>query len=119
MKDSLRVKLTLEDGSVFYGKSFGAALPAAGEVSATTVLRPGMKKMIYTRFMNHLLSIFPDLLYQTIPLNTATGMQVKALMSGLKEIKFPAFTELIPELLQNGSGKKARCRESLNPMAVR
>lgn len=38
MKDTLRVKLTLEDGSVFYGKSFGAALPAAGEVVFNTAM---------------------------------------------------------------------------------
>jgi len=38
MKDTIRVKLTLEDGSVFYGKSFGAALPAAGEVVFNTAM---------------------------------------------------------------------------------
>lgn len=38
MKDTIHVKLTLEDGSVFYGKSFGAALPAAGEVVFNTAM---------------------------------------------------------------------------------
>ncbi len=38
MKDTIRVKLTLEEGSVFYGKSFGAALPAAGEVVFNTAM---------------------------------------------------------------------------------
>jgi len=38
MKDTLNVKLTLEDGSVFCGKSFGAALPSAGEVVFNTAM---------------------------------------------------------------------------------
>jgi len=38
MKYNQRVKLTLEDGSVFYGRSFGAALPAAGEVVFNTAM---------------------------------------------------------------------------------
>ncbi|HLP74612.1 MAG TPA: glutamine-hydrolyzing carbamoyl-phosphate synthase small subunit [Bacteroidales bacterium] len=38
MKDSIRVKLTLEDGTVYYGKSFGAVVPAAGEVVFNTAM---------------------------------------------------------------------------------
>lgn len=38
MKDSIRVKLTLEDGTVFSGKSFGAPAPAAGEVVFNTAM---------------------------------------------------------------------------------
>jgi carbamoyl-phosphate synthase small subunit len=38
MKDSIQVKLTLEDGSVYYGKSFGALKPSAGEVVFNTAM---------------------------------------------------------------------------------
>ena len=38
MTNTLRVKLTLEDGTVYYGKSFGAPLPAAGEVVFNTAM---------------------------------------------------------------------------------
>jgi carbamoyl-phosphate synthase small subunit len=38
MTNTLRVRLTLEDRSVFYGKSFGAPLPAAGEVVFNTAM---------------------------------------------------------------------------------
>jgi carbamoyl-phosphate synthase small subunit len=38
MKEAIKVKLTLEDGSVFYGKSFGAPVPSAGEVVFNTAM---------------------------------------------------------------------------------
>lgn len=38
MKESIRVKLTLEDGTVFYGKSFGSGKAAAGEVVFNTAM---------------------------------------------------------------------------------
>ena len=38
MTNTIRVKLTLEDGTVYYGKSFGAPLPAAGEVVFNTAM---------------------------------------------------------------------------------
>ncbi|HLN20467.1 MAG TPA: glutamine-hydrolyzing carbamoyl-phosphate synthase small subunit [Bacteroidales bacterium] len=38
MKESIRVKLTLEDGTVFYGKSFGSAKAVAGEVVFNTAM---------------------------------------------------------------------------------
>ena len=34
----MKVKLTLEDGTVFYGKSFGAPVPTAGEVVFNTAM---------------------------------------------------------------------------------
>ena len=38
MKNSVKVRLTLENGNVFYGRSFGAAVPAAGEVVFNTAM---------------------------------------------------------------------------------
>jgi carbamoyl-phosphate synthase small subunit len=38
MKNTIPVKLTLEDGAVYYGKSFGAVIPAAGEVVFNTAM---------------------------------------------------------------------------------
>jgi carbamoyl-phosphate synthase small subunit len=38
MNHTLKVKLTLEDGTVFYGKSFGAPLATAGEVVFNTAM---------------------------------------------------------------------------------
>ena len=38
MTNTIRVRLTLEDGTVYYGKSFGAPLPAAGEVVFNTAM---------------------------------------------------------------------------------
>lgn len=38
MKKEIPVKLTLEDGTVYSGKSFGAAIPAAGEVVFNTAM---------------------------------------------------------------------------------
>lgn len=38
MKKSFTVRLTLEDGTVYTGKSFGAAIPAAGEVVFNTAM---------------------------------------------------------------------------------
>ncbi len=38
MKNILSVKLTLEDGTVYNGKSFGAPIPAAGEVVFNTAM---------------------------------------------------------------------------------
>ncbi len=38
MRDTINVKLTLEDDTVFYGKSFGSSLPAAGEVVFNTAM---------------------------------------------------------------------------------
>ena len=38
MRKTTKVRLTLEDGTVFYGKSFGALIPAAGEVVFNTAM---------------------------------------------------------------------------------
>lgn len=38
MNNTISVKLTLEDGSVYYGKSFGATVAAAGEVVFNTAM---------------------------------------------------------------------------------
>lgn len=38
MKNSVKVRLTLENGNVFHGRSFGAAVPAAGEVVFNTAM---------------------------------------------------------------------------------
>jgi carbamoyl-phosphate synthase small subunit len=38
MIESIRVKLTLEDGTVYYGKSFGAPVASAGEVVFNTAM---------------------------------------------------------------------------------
>lgn len=38
MKESIKVKLTLEDGTVFYGKSFGSYQACAGEVVFNTAM---------------------------------------------------------------------------------
>jgi carbamoyl-phosphate synthase small subunit len=38
MRRSIKVKLTLEDGTVYTGKSFGSSLPAAGEVVFNTAM---------------------------------------------------------------------------------
>lgn len=38
MRDTIKVKLTLEDGTVYYGKSFGSSTPAAGEVVFNTAM---------------------------------------------------------------------------------
>ncbi len=38
MKKTVSVKLTLEDGTVYTGKSFGANIPAAGEVVFNTAM---------------------------------------------------------------------------------
>lgn len=38
MKKAIPVKLTLEDGTVYYGKSFGAVMAAAGEVVFNTAM---------------------------------------------------------------------------------
>ncbi|HEX2921006.1 MAG TPA: glutamine-hydrolyzing carbamoyl-phosphate synthase small subunit [Bacteroidales bacterium] len=38
MKESIKIKLTLEDGTIFYGKSFGSVKPAAGEVVFNTAM---------------------------------------------------------------------------------
>ncbi len=38
MTETIKVKLTLEDGMVYYGKAFGAAIPAAGEVVFNTAM---------------------------------------------------------------------------------
>lgn len=38
MKNSIKVRLTLEDGTVYTGKSFGAAVPSAGEVVFNTAM---------------------------------------------------------------------------------
>ena len=38
MIEKIKVKLTLEDGTVYSGKSFGATIPAAGEVVFNTAM---------------------------------------------------------------------------------
>ena len=38
MKDSIKVVLTLEDGTIYHGRSFGSALAAAGEVVFNTAM---------------------------------------------------------------------------------
>src|SRR5450756_1510011 len=38
MKNSVKVRLTLEDGTIYQGKSFGACVPAAGEVVFNTAM---------------------------------------------------------------------------------
>ena len=38
MKNKTTVRLTLEDGTVYTGKSFGAAIPTAGEVVFNTAM---------------------------------------------------------------------------------
>ena len=38
MKNRIRIKLTLEDGTVYQGLSFGAPVPAAGEVVFNTAM---------------------------------------------------------------------------------
>src|SRR5512138_3506833 len=38
MKNRISVRLTLEDGTVYIGKSFGSAIPAAGEVVFNTAM---------------------------------------------------------------------------------
>jgi len=38
MKESITVRLTLEDGTIYYGKSFGAPVAAAGEVVFNTAM---------------------------------------------------------------------------------
>jgi carbamoyl-phosphate synthase small subunit len=38
MKNKIPVRLTLEDGTVYHGKSFGAEIPAAGEVVFNTAM---------------------------------------------------------------------------------
>ncbi|HEX2968140.1 MAG TPA: glutamine-hydrolyzing carbamoyl-phosphate synthase small subunit [Bacteroidales bacterium] len=38
MRETIKVKLTLEDGTVFYGKSFGATTPVGGEVVFNTAM---------------------------------------------------------------------------------
>jgi carbamoyl-phosphate synthase small subunit len=38
VKERINVRLTLEDGSVYHGKSFGAPVPAAGEVVFNTAM---------------------------------------------------------------------------------
>ncbi len=38
MRETIKVRLTLEDGTVYYGKSFGSTLPAAGEVVFNTAM---------------------------------------------------------------------------------
>jgi len=38
MRDTIKVRLTLEDGTAYYGKSFGSPLPAAGEVVFNTAM---------------------------------------------------------------------------------
>ena len=38
MTGRIKVKLTLEDGTVYYGKSFGASAAAAGEVVFNTAM---------------------------------------------------------------------------------
>jgi carbamoyl-phosphate synthase small subunit len=38
MKNKIPVRLTLEDGTVYHGKSFGAVIPAAGEVVFNTAM---------------------------------------------------------------------------------
>ena len=38
MNETIKVKLTLEDGTVFYGKSFGASVASAGEVVFNTAM---------------------------------------------------------------------------------
>jgi carbamoyl-phosphate synthase small subunit len=38
MKDNIKVKLTLEDGSVYHGRSFGANIASAGEVVFNTAM---------------------------------------------------------------------------------
>jgi len=38
MIERIRVKLTLEDGMVYYGRSFGASVPSAGEVVFNTAM---------------------------------------------------------------------------------
>ena len=38
MTDNKQVRLTLEDGTIYYGKSFGAQIPAAGEVVFNTAM---------------------------------------------------------------------------------
>ena len=38
MKNKIQVRLTLEDGTVYHGKSFGAEIPAAGEVVFNTAM---------------------------------------------------------------------------------
>ena len=38
MKESIKVRLTLEDGTVYYGKSFGAPVTSAGEVVFNTAM---------------------------------------------------------------------------------
>jgi len=38
MKNRIKVKLTLEDGTIYYGRSFGSLVPAAGEVVFNTAM---------------------------------------------------------------------------------
>ena len=38
MKDSIKISLTLEDGTVYHGRSFGSCIPVAGEVVFNTAM---------------------------------------------------------------------------------
>jgi carbamoylphosphate synthase small subunit len=38
MKNDIKIRLTLEDGTEYHGWSFGAAVPAAGEVVFNTAM---------------------------------------------------------------------------------
>ncbi|NLJ42713.1 MAG: carbamoyl-phosphate synthase (glutamine-hydrolyzing) small subunit, partial [Bacteroidales bacterium] len=38
MNNTIKVKITLEDGTVYHGKSFGAPVAAAGEVVFNTAM---------------------------------------------------------------------------------
>ena len=45
MKNSIKVKLTLEDGTIYHGRSFGSAVAAAGEVALLEIHGIGEAKL--------------------------------------------------------------------------
>jgi carbamoylphosphate synthase small subunit len=140
MKNKIPVRLTLEDGTVYTGKSFGANIPAAGEVVFNTAMTGYPESLTDPSYRGQILCLtYPlvgnygapgkeesdDILRfhesssihissQTILLITAIGMQRKALMNGFVKTTPLVCMELIQEHLQKESEKKVLCSESLN-----
>ncbi len=111
MKNSVKVKLTLEDGTVYHGHSFGSPVPAAGEVVFNTAMTGYPESLTDPSYRGQILCLtYPlvgnygapvkseendlykfyesssihisGLLFPIIPLNTVTGTPLKASMSG-------------------------------------
>src|SRR5450759_699841 len=143
MKNSVKVRRTLEDGTIYQGKSFGACVPAAGEVVFNTAMTGYPESLTDPSYRGQILCLTYPLVgnygapgkseendlyrfYESSSIHIS-GLIVsdysfeyshwnatESLDEWLKGIRSREFMELIPELSLKGFVKKEPCWENLN-----